>query len=135
LLENGNPAPLAAGMDRYRVEELKLAEAVMPALSKGMLCLAGRYFSRHNRWREGGGKYWPRPTWENPEQLHSASTAAPAGRLLPQLNLPVDSEQTPREQLHGGAGNPFPSGHSAWRRSGFRLITTVFDHTHAPAEE
>jgi len=60
-LENGYPVPWAAGMDHYSVEELRLAEAVIAALSKGILCVAGRCFPGHNLCREGSGEFWRGP--------------------------------------------------------------------------
>ncbi len=55
LLENGTHVLWAACMDRYSVDELKLAEAVIPALRKGILCLADRFFPSHKLWKAAAG--------------------------------------------------------------------------------
>jgi hypothetical protein len=51
LLENGTHVLWAARMARYATDELTLAEDVVPALSKGMLCLADRFFPSYKLWR------------------------------------------------------------------------------------
>jgi hypothetical protein len=52
LLENGTHVLFAARMADYATDELKLAEEVVPALRKGMLCLADRFFPGHKLWRQ-----------------------------------------------------------------------------------
>ena len=44
LLENGTHVLWAARMSKYRTDEITLARDVVPALRKGMLCLADRFF-------------------------------------------------------------------------------------------
>ena len=51
LLESGTHILWAAQMDRYATDELTLAERVIPALGKGMLCLADRFFPSYKLWR------------------------------------------------------------------------------------
>jgi hypothetical protein len=48
LLENGTHVLCAARMDKYATDELTLAQDVVPALKKGMLCLADRFFPAIN---------------------------------------------------------------------------------------
>src|SRR5215204_3734076 len=50
LLENGTHVLWAAHMDKYATDELTLAERVIPALGKGMLCLADRFFPGYQLW-------------------------------------------------------------------------------------
>ena len=52
LLECGTHVLWAARMDRYKTDEITLAGAVVPALRKGMLCLADRFFPAYNLWRK-----------------------------------------------------------------------------------
>jgi hypothetical protein len=52
LLENGTHVLWAARMDKYSTDELTLAEEVVPALQKGMLCLADRFFPSHKLWQK-----------------------------------------------------------------------------------
>ena len=44
LLESGTHVLWAACMGKYKTDEIQLATAVVPALRKGMLCLADRFF-------------------------------------------------------------------------------------------
>lgn len=52
LLENGTHVLFAARMADYATDELKLAEEVVPALRKGMLCLADRFFPSYKLWQQ-----------------------------------------------------------------------------------
>ena len=52
LLENGTHVFWAARMDKYKTDEITLADAVVPALRKGMLCLADRFFPAYELWRK-----------------------------------------------------------------------------------
>src|ERR1700693_2706094 len=51
LLENGTHVLWAARMSPYRTDEITLAQDIVPALSKGMLCLADRFFPSYKLWR------------------------------------------------------------------------------------
>src|ERR1044071_90826 len=51
LLENGTHVLWAAHMDKYATDEIALARAVVPALRKGMLCMADRFFPGYKLWR------------------------------------------------------------------------------------
>jgi len=51
LLENGTHVLWAVRMDKYKTDEIALAKAVVPALRKGMLCLADRFFPSYDLWR------------------------------------------------------------------------------------
>ena len=55
LLENGTHVVFAARMADYATDELQLAEEVVPALSKGMLCLADRFFPSYKLWHQASG--------------------------------------------------------------------------------
>ena len=50
LLESGTHVLWAARMDQYKTDEITLATAVVPALRKGMLCLADRFFPAYELW-------------------------------------------------------------------------------------
>jgi len=52
LLENGTHVLWAAQVDKYATDEITLAQAVVPALKKGMLCLADRFFPGYQLWRK-----------------------------------------------------------------------------------
>ena len=52
LLETGTHVLWAARMGKYKTDEITLAAAVVPALRKGMLCLADRFFPAYELWRK-----------------------------------------------------------------------------------
>jgi hypothetical protein len=52
LLENGTHVLWATQVDRYATDEITLAQAVVPALKKGMLCLADRFFPSYELWQK-----------------------------------------------------------------------------------
>ena len=51
LLENGTHVLWAARMGAFATDELTLARDVVPALRKGMLCLADRFFPSYDLWQ------------------------------------------------------------------------------------
>src|SRR5438105_13399473 len=55
LLENGTHVLWAARMSQYRTDEITLAQEVVPALRKGMLCLADRFFPGYKLWQIATG--------------------------------------------------------------------------------
>jgi len=52
LRENGTHVLWAAQVDRYAADEITLAQAVVPALKKGLLCLADRFFPSYELWQK-----------------------------------------------------------------------------------
>ncbi len=62
LLENGTHVLWAARMSKYHTDEITLAQDVVPALRKGMLCLADRFFPGYKLWqiatRSGADLLW-----------------------------------------------------------------------------
>lgn len=52
LLESGTHVLWAACMDKYKTDEITLATGVVPALRKGMLCLADRFFPGYKLWQK-----------------------------------------------------------------------------------
>lgn len=52
LLESGTHVLWAAHMDKYKTDEITLAARVIPALRKGMLCLADRFFPAYDLWQK-----------------------------------------------------------------------------------
>ena len=52
LVENGTHVLFGSHMDSYRTGEITLAKAVLPALRKGMLCLADRNFFGFELWNQ-----------------------------------------------------------------------------------
>jgi hypothetical protein len=52
LLESGTHVLWAVRMGKYKTDEITLATAVVPALRKGMLCLADRFFPGYKLWQK-----------------------------------------------------------------------------------
>jgi hypothetical protein len=76
LLENGTHVLWAARMGKYKTDEITLATAVVPALRKGMLCLADRFFP--------GYKLWQKASQTGADLLVTGPTeCAPGGRQTP----------------------------------------------------
>jgi hypothetical protein len=55
LLENGTHVLWAARLAPYATDEITLAQQVVPALEKGMLCLADRFFPGYRLWQVAAG--------------------------------------------------------------------------------
>ena len=120
LLESGTHVLWAARMDRYQTDEITLASAVVPALRKGMLCLADRFFPAYNLWRKaaqtGADLLW--------------RERAPGGGLLggwilsqPYLSVHVGSP----ERAEGGGRARYRISFAGCSRRGIDLST---DHHH-----
>jgi hypothetical protein len=134
LLENGTHVLWAARMDKYSTDEMSLAEDVVPALQKGMLCLADRFCPSYKLWRK------------------AAKTGADLlWRTRQNARLDVD-----KHLLDGSYLSRFYASSSDRRnqRNGivvraidyrlkdvqgaepiYRLVTTILDHTQAPARK
>jgi hypothetical protein len=134
LLENGTHVLWAACMDRYSVDEWKLAEAVIPALSKGMLCLADRFFPSHKLWKAaastGADLLWR--TRSN-AILHP-DKHLPDGSYLSRIYpSTADRHRDPNAMVVRVIDYHLDNLPGA--EPVYRLITTVLDHTQASAEE
>lgn len=134
LLENGTHVLWAARMSKYKTDELTLAKDVVPALQKGMLCLADRFFPSYKLWNRaaqtGADLLW--------RTRHNA-------RLDVEKRLPDGSYHS---RIYASTAD------RQKRRNGivvrvidyrlknvkdaepiYRLITTILDHEKAPAKE
>ncbi len=134
LLENGTHVLWAAHMDRYATDELTLAQQVVPALQKGMLCLADRFFPSYKLWqiaaRTGAELLWR--TRQNARL--EIDKRLPDGSYLSRI-YPTTSDR--RNQRKGIVVrvidyrlDKVPDAEPI-----YRLITTILDHKLAPAKE
>jgi hypothetical protein len=134
LLESGTHVLGRARMGPYRTHEMDLAREVLPALQKGMLCLADRLFPSYELW-----------------QMGSKRAADLLWRVRSNVRLDVD------QRLPDGSyrSRIYPSGKDRQRllhaivvrvieyrlenvpgaEPLYRLITTILDPVAAPAEE
>jgi len=134
LLESGTHVLWAARMSRYATDEITLARDVVPALRKGMLCLADRFFPSYELWRK------------------AAQTGADLlWRVRQNARLDVDQrlpDGSYRSRIYASTSDRRNQRHGIvvrvidYRLKGvsgaeplYRLITTILDHTLAPAQE
>jgi hypothetical protein len=134
LLECGTHVLWGARMDRYATGEVTLAASVVESLGPGMLCLADRLFF--------GNKLWKKAADTNADLLWRVKRdiclemdkRLPDGSYLSQTYASSSNRRNRRNgiavrvmeyRLKGVKGS----------ESLYRLVTTILDHTQAPASE
>jgi hypothetical protein len=134
LLENGTHVLWAARMSPYATDEITLARDVVPALSKGMLCLADRFFPSYKLWqtaaRTGADLLWR--TRQN-ARLDLDQRLAD-GSYLSRLYASTSDR---RNQRKGMVVRVIDYRLKDVKDAEliYRLITTILDPTQAPAQE
>jgi len=136
LLENGTHVLCAARMSKYAVDELTLAEEVMPALKQGMLCLADRFFPSYQLWQKaaatGADLLWR--TRQNARL--DIDKRLPDGSYLSRIYASTSDRRNARHAIVVRAidyhldPDQVPDAEPV-----YRLITTILDHALAPAQE
>jgi hypothetical protein len=134
LLENGTHVLWAARMDKYAIDELTLAEKVVPALEKGMLCLADRFFPSHKLWQKaaatGADLLWR--TRQNARL--EIDQRLPDGSYLSRIYPSTSDRRNERKaivvRVIDYRLDKVPDAEPV-----YRLITTILDHKLAPAKE
>ena len=136
LLENGTHVLCAARVDKYAIDELTLAEDVVPALKKGMLCLADRFFPSYKLWRKaaatGADLLWR--TRQNARL--DVDKRLPDGSCLGRIYPTTSDRRNERHAIVVRAINyrldpkEVPEAEPV-----YRLITTILDHETAPADQ
>jgi hypothetical protein len=134
LLENGTHVLCAARMGKYSTDELTLAQDVVPALAKGMLCLADRFFPSYQLWQLAS-QTKADLLWRTRQNARlEVDQRLPDGSYLSRLYRSTSDRRNQRkglvvrvidyrlEQVPGA--EPI-----------YRLITTILDHRLAPARE
>ena len=134
LLENGTHVLWAACMDRYSVDELKLAEAVIPALRKGMLCLADRFFPSHKLWKAAAGTGTDLLWRTRSNAILHPDQHLPDGSYLSRI-YPSTADRRRDQNAIVVRVIDYHLDNLPGAEPVYRLITTVLDHTQAPAEE
>ncbi len=134
LVENGTHVLFGSRMDGYGTSEITLAKAVLPHLSKGMLCLADRHFFGFELWQQaqttGADLLW----------RIKKNMRLPAEKRLPDgsyLSHIYPSERDRRHKTNGIVVRVIE-----YRLEGvegaepiYRLVTTILDPDQAPAAE
>jgi hypothetical protein len=134
LLENGTHVLWAARIDKYATDEIALARAVVPALRKGMLCLADRFFPGYQLWRKAA-QTGAELLWRVRQNARlEVDKRLTDGSYLSRIYLSTSDRRNRRKAIvvrvieyrlkDVPGADPI-----------YRLITTILDHKLAPAKE
>ena len=134
LLENGTHVLWAARMSPYATDEITLAQDVVPALRKGMLCLADRFFPSYKLWqgaaRTGADLLWR--TRQNARLDRDQRLAD--GSYLSRIYASTSDRRNQRKGIAVRVIDyrlkDVPGAEPI-----YRLITTILDPAQAPAQE
>ena len=134
LLENGTHVLWAARMSSYTTDEIALAQKVVPALGKQMLCLADRFFYSYRLWRKAV-KTGAELLWRVRRNARlDVDRRLPDGSYLSRIYASTSDRRNHRHgivvrvidyRLHNVPGS----------EPVYRLITTILDPQRAPAKE
>jgi hypothetical protein len=134
LLENGTHVLWAARMSKYRTDEITLAQDVVPALSKGMLCLADRFFPSYKLWRTaahtGADLLWR--TRQNARL--DVDQRLPDGSYLSRIYASTSDRRNQRKGIVVRVID-YRLKDVQGAEPIYRLITTILDPIQAPAKE
>jgi len=134
LLENGTHVLWAAHMDRYATGELTLAEKVIPSLSKGMLCLADRFFPSYKLWRMAA-KTGADLLWRTRQNARlDVEKRLPDGSYLSRIYASTSDRRNRRKGIVVRVID-YRLKDVEGSEPLYRLITTILDHEQAPAKE
>ena len=134
LLENGTHVLWAARMAPYATDEITLAQQVVPALQKGMLCLADRFFPGYQLWQaaaKGGADL----LWRTRQNARlDVDRRLPDGSYLSRIYASTSDRRNQRRAMVVRAIDyrlkDVPDAEPV-----YRLITTILDPKRAPAKE
>jgi len=134
LLENGTHVLWAARMSNYATDEITLAQEVVPALGKQMLCLADRFFQSYQLWRKAASTGADLVWRVRRNARLEVDQRLPDGSYLSRIYASTSDRRNRRHgivvrvidyRLHNVPGSePL-----------YRLITTILDPQRAPAQE
>jgi hypothetical protein len=134
LLENGTHVLWAARVDKYATDELTLAEEVVPALRKGLLCLADRFFPSHKLWQKaaatGADLLWRTRQNARLEIDQRLPDGSYLSRIYPSTWDRRNQRQAIVVRVIDYRLDKVPDAEPI-----YRLITTILDHKRAPAKE
>jgi len=134
LLENGTHVLWAARMANYATDELTLAEKVVPALQKGMLCLADRFFPSYKLWQKAN-KTGADLLWRTRQNARlDVDRRLPDGSYLSRIYASTSDR---RNQRKGVVVRVIDYRLKDVKDAEpiYRLITTILDSAQAPAKE
>jgi hypothetical protein len=134
LLENGTHVLWAAQMAPYATDEITLAQKVVPALQKGMLCLADRFFPSYQLW-QAAAKTGADLLWRTRQNARlEIDRRLPDGSYLSRIYPSTSDRRNQRKAIMVRAIDyrleDMPDAEPV-----YRLITTILDPKQAPAKE
>jgi hypothetical protein len=134
LLENGTHVLWAAQMAPYATAEITLAQQVVPALQKGMLCLADRFFPSYQLW-QAAAQTGADLLWRTRQNARlEIDRRLPDGSYLSRLYASTSDRRKQRQAIVVRAIDyrlkDMPDAEPV-----YRLITTLLDPKQAPAKE
>lgn len=134
LLECGTHVLWGARMDKYATGEVTLADGVVESLRPGMLCLADRLFFSYKLWQKAANT-GADLLWRVRRDMHlEMENRLPDGSYLSHVYASTSDRRNRRNgiavrvieyRLQGVKG----------AESLYRLVTTILDHSQAPAAE
>jgi len=134
LLENGTHVLWAARMASYATDEITLAQQVVPALQKGMFCLADRFFPSYRLWQaaaqRGADLLWR--TRQNARL--DVDQCLPDGSYLSRLYASTSDRRKQHNAITVRAID-YSLQDVPGAEPVYRLITTILDPERAPANE
>jgi hypothetical protein len=134
LLENGTHVLWAARMGPYATDEITLAQEVVPALEKGMLCLADRFFPSYQLW-QAAAKSGADLLWRTRQNARlEVDRRLPDGSYLSRIYASTSDRRKQRQAIVVRAIDyrlrDVPGSEPV-----YRLLTTILDPQQAPAQE
>jgi hypothetical protein len=134
LLENGTHVLWGAQIAPYATDEITLAQKLVPALQKGMLCLADRFFPGYQLW-QAAAQTGADLLWRARQNARlEIDRRLPDGSYLSHLYLCISDRRNRRKAIVVRAIDyrlkDVPDAASV-----YRLITTILDPKQAPAAE
>lgn len=134
LLENGTHVLWAARMAPYATDEITLAQQVVPALQKGMLCLADRFFPSYQLWQEAA-KSGTELLWRTRQNARlEVDRRLPDGSYLSRIYASTSDRRNQRKAIVVRAID-YRLKDVPETEPVYRLITTILNPQQAPAKE
>jgi hypothetical protein len=134
LLENGTHVLFGACMGPYSTDEITLAGKVVPALRKGMLCLADRFFPGYQLWR-AAAKTGADLLWRARQNARlEVDRRLPDGSYLSRIYASTSHRRKQRDGIVVRVID-YRLKDVAGAEPIYRLITTLLDPEQAPAKE
>lgn len=134
LLENGTHVLWGAHLDPYATDELTLAEKVIPLLSKGMLCMADRFFPSYKLWRMAA-KTGADLLWRTRHNARlDVEKRLPDGSYLSRIYASTSDRRNGRNGIIVRVID-YRLKDVEGSEPRYRLITTILNHEQAPAKQ